>query len=460
MGVKMKQKTNDIVKNMYKNPWWKTFWGFIICFFIYIVRNNITISENTLTIINVGLMVFGLVALYQIVKEKVFPVVRVCFLLVIGFIMNQYYVPEIFMNQFHIELVECCMLVACGVIAIIVFPLLFKSCGKGIALLGDVVQQCVGVEKEKKEKKEKEKKDKREKREQKKIEQVEKLKIKEIEKKKQAEVQTNENRKQNNYDVAIDTLLSKNDNLIVQTVRDAEIEKTQKQREKIFSNRITHVVILLIIILFPIFFVGTALNEEWLSGIGNLDTAGAINIVISLMSLIIFGIFIGAVAIGIILKLVQTVFDIMMNKDKKSYYLIYVGVFVLISFYFCEKYNYTIDNVANAIVKGKIFSFPLILVILLPVFLTFLDNFCKYIEETPHVKEEIVSMIHRIASEIVISLLKYIKFITADFLSAIGEIVEGDLGDGRGEEQEEKKTGESLEMDCKAEEKEEAGDVQ
>lgn len=425
----MQKKFGDIVKNMYSNPWWKAFWGFVICFLLYMTRKNIIISEETLTIINMSLVMFLLIALHQIVKKKEYPVVRICFVVIGGFIMNQYYMSDIFLHQFHIELVDFCWVFAIGTIIIILAPLFMKVLIKIVMVLSDVVQQCVEVDKSKREKKEQIRSEKIKQKEQKRNSypkfSVAQNRTNEVQEKAQELKKEKANK---NEDKTSRTVIE-NENAVVNKNSYIKSEQFQKEERMIFSHRVVYVAILLVIVLFPAFFVSTSLNEEWLGTISSIDTAGVINIGISLMSLIIVGIFIWSVTIGLILKLVRIVFDILVNKNEKSYYLVYIGAFFLLSFYLCKEYDYTIDDVADTIAEGDIFSYPLFVVILMPVFLTFLDNFRKYIAGMPHIKEEIVKMIRDIAFGIVISLLKYIKFVTADFLSSVGAIVEGDLND-------------------------------
>lgn len=409
----MQTNWKSIVSKIYQNIWGKA--G--ICTFFalvwYLIRKDMIISDNAITMINIGIGLFLLLIFYQTIKDRKFPIFRSSFIVLFGFITNQFYISEKFYTEFHIELKEAYMYGAVIGILCIIVPIFLKIIKKILKFIVDIIIYCIEQEQEKKRKEKENQKNDAGKRKRKLKEMVMLLLTKE-------ETQTKDVNTSNGQEhtgvISIPTEPQKSTN-----------DTPENEKKKSNRERIAFWVILLIMIIAPIVLIFTYLKGVSFPKVENIEL---INMLIPLMLVIICIIIVCAMELGVIFKLAHTLVDMFFNRNRRNYYYIYVGVFLLISAYISNEHDYTMDDVINTIAEGNIFSFPLILIIVLPIFLIFMESIWGYFE-TEKIKKEIVNLIGEMALGIVMSLLKYVSFVTSDFLSSIVDIVEEDLHDDK-----------------------------
>lgn len=100
---------------------------------------------------------------------------------------------------------------------------------------------------------------------------------------------------------------------------------------------------------------------------------------------------------------------------------------MVISYFVTKQYDVSLDKIIDSLAQGNILSFPILLIILLPLFLTLLQNLETLIMKNDQVKRRTVELLHGLIFGIIEALLNFIKFTTADFLMSIQDIVKEDL---------------------------------
>ena len=153
------------------------------------------------------------------------------------------------------------------------------------------------------------------------------------------------------------------------------------------------------------------------------------NILLSLSGTFFLIIFATGMITAIGIKWIKVIVSmIRAGHEGDTYFLVACGLF-LFSQYVFTNYPITIDNVADFFIEGKLFSFPLILSILIPVFAIFAENLIRVTSKNEFIKEDLdkcAKMTAKIATGIVKSLLTFIKFVTRDYLCSIIKLTKED----------------------------------
>lgn len=400
----MNDKLKNFIIKTINTIWGKAIVGVLFCFVFYLFRKSMIVSQSTLVIINIILGVLGLVAIYQIVHERIIPLTKILLLASIAFIWNQFYIPDVFYQFFHIPLSSACLwggVICAGIFCLTKFSERFVAL---FEFVEDVFLQSIENKKEKITKK----------------------------------LQTQNARKQNRQNRLSKMFLEKSqasvgsvevvDESMDEQQRNTQVKSGVKEN-KTWGDNLLYILILFTIISGPIGVSIKLWNSDWVQLLKNISGSDFLNSIFSLICLMVLGVFIWTVFIGIIIKLVKTIFNIWKEKEQSSHYLFFAGGFLIISVYFTKQYNVTLDSVYNALARGDIFSYPLIIIVLLPIFLTFLESLHGYAEQSKK-KEKIIELVHEIIIDIVRSLLTMVKFVSSSYLVSIIDIVQEDMEDG------------------------------
>lgn len=168
-------------------------------------------------------------------------------------------------------------------------------------------------------------------------------------------------------------------------------------------------------------------NKNMRDILGSLETSNGLSIYISLIGLLFLCIFMWAVVVTVFIRLAQIILNIIKNKDLQSNYLLNASAFLIVSYFITKQYNISLDKILDSIIQGNILSFPILILILLPLFFALLQNLETLIKKNKEIKEKTVELISELIFGIIVALLNFIKFTTADFLISIQDIVREDL---------------------------------
>lgn len=395
-------RQRKILEYIHKSIWIKSIICFLICIVILAISENIKFSNQVLTFINLTAVGFMLLLIYVSIKEKEIPKGKFIFVFLMDFICNKFYDERVFYSVFHIPLVYFAV-AASGVVLTLI---LINPIANLITSWMDIVQEDRDI------KRQRNLKDK-------------KKWLRGTERSESGSTGERMNSTEANQGGGKTT---------------KEVFELNNKMPMNFWDKLLFVGIFILIIVVPcvVLFklstisLGEALQENKVSE--------SIRIIISLVGFVILLIVIFASAIGMIIKLAYSLFDIVTKRNKKIEYFLVAGGFVILSTFLSKNYPFTLEDFYNKLSKGDIFSYPLVLVIILPIFLTFLENLGGYIRKHTEIKDDIVKLIEDIAKDTVISLLSFIKFITSDFLTSIRNLVKGDLLDDCEGTEEEKDT--------------------
>lgn len=138
-------------------------------------------------------------------------------------------------------------------------------------------------------------------------------------------------------------------------------------------------------------------------------------------------IIVGAYAIMLI-KMMRLILDMLMGKKTKSEALFYsVVLFLIVLYLYREDIPLTQDSLLNLLAKGDIFSFPLALVVVVPIFFFLMEIMLDILSQDNNIVKEIKKIVSAIIKNVLISLLQVIKFITSDFLTAMVNLMIEDM---------------------------------
>ena len=133
------------------------------------------------------------------------------------------------------------------------------------------------------------------------------------------------------------------------------------------------------------------------------------------------------------------------SASSNNVYLLYITALAIVLIISTQSSAFTIDSVASLFVNGNIFAFPLLLIILIPALIFLIRSFIAAVEAAQHIPGENAAaqqnnpggvvindirdaafQIWSIASGIIKGLLNLLEFITTDFLASLLSVVEGD----------------------------------
>ncbi len=415
--MKLVKNVVEVIKKLYSNIWFRTILFIIMFLMIYAFRENVDITNNTITMLNLVLMGAFFVLLYQRLNEKRVSLVRFLFILLFAFILNKFYDSNIFLNIFEIRLIYA--------VAIIGFVIFLYIIGSKIFAL---IRNRKKVDSKSKDKT------------------IPSLieKTNGYEKNKESEINDNNCSHENNI-MMQQKKTYKDQNINYETHIAYDGESSQKMESKSdFNNMNTGVekrplnrkitdsnwftiFVFIIIFFIPILFIIFLFNNNVIDKFNGIHVSNIINVCISLMGLVFLSMYMWAVAVGIFIKLIQTIFNIINRQNSQNSYLLNASAFLVISYFVTKQYDISLDKIIDSLAQGNILSFPIFLIILLPLFLTLLQNLETLIMKNDQVKKRTVELLHELIFGIIEALLNFIKFTTADFLVSIQDIVKEDL---------------------------------
>lgn len=387
-----------ILKKICNNIWFKTSILIFALISLYFIRENFEISRNTNIMLNLIFIGVFLVTFYQRLYIKKVSIIRFVIIVLVAFIINKFYDPDIFFNTFNVKLV----VIVCGIgILILGYIVLSKVFNVVCTVMKENTQRRDGPSKEKN-----------------------------SDDKDGKEIGYNGTNIENECRYPQNTRKRgkiKTKTHIIKS--DVAMRNQETLSRKILSSNLFTICIFMIIFLFPVIFIIFLFDQDLIKKFEGIKVYNLINVGISLMGLLFLCIFMWTVVIGFLIKLIQTIFDIINRQNSQNSYLLNASAFLIVSLFITKQFDISLDKIIDELVQGNIFSFPLSLIILLPLFFTFLQNLEKLIIKDSRVKTEITEQLHSIIFSIIIALLNFIKFTTADFLTSIQDIVKADLED-------------------------------
>lgn len=421
--MKLIKKGLEIIKKLYKNIWFRTFLFIILFLSFYVIREKVDITNNTRTMLNLVLLGVFFVQLYQRLNEKKISIIRFLFILIAVFILNQFYDSDIFFSIFNMRLNYAVILIGSVIFLYIIGSKVFLFIKNRKKKYSKLKNKSAFLEAQNKD-----------------IFFIEKTnKYNDIEEsginannfeyennlnsiKKHPEIYTDRNgappiKPKKNVKPSIDFNQNKE-----QDFRD--IGQNMK-----FQTGVT-VIICFIILLFSILSIIPLFNKNMIDKLTSIETSNGLSVYISLIGLFFLCIFMWAVVVTVFIRLVRIIFNIIKNKDPQSSYLLNACAFLAVSYFITKQYNISLDKVIDSIIQGNVLSFPILILILLPLFFTLLQNLETLIKKNEEIRKKTIDIIYKIILGIIEAILNFIKFTTADFLISIQDIVKEDLDHG------------------------------
>lgn len=423
--MKLVKNVVEVIKKLYSNIWFRTILFIIMFLMFYAFRENVDITNNTITMLNLVLMAVFFVLLYQRLNEKRVSLVRFLFILLFALILNKFYDQNIFMQIFEFRQIYAVAIIGSVISLYIIGSKIFAliiNRKKVNSKLKDKTSPSL----------------------------IEKTNG--YEKTKESEINDNNCSHKNNIVIQQKkTYKDENINYGTHIAYDGEssqklesksdfndnytgVEKRPLNRKITDSNWFT-IFVFIIIFFIPILFIILLFNNNVIDKFNGIHVSNIINVCISLMGLVFLSMYMWAVAVGIFIKLIQTIFNIINRQNSQNSYLLNASAFLVISYFITKQYDISLDKIIDSLAQGNILSFPIFLIILLPIFLTLLQNLETLIMKNDQVKKRTVKLLHKLIFGIIEALLNFIKFTTADFLISIQDIVSEDLDYDMGTEE-------------------------
>ncbi len=367
-----------LIKKLYSNIWFRTILFIGIFLGFYAIRENINITNNTRTILNLVLMGVFFVQFYQRLNEKRISIVRFLFILVAVFILNKFYDSNIFFDIFKIRLIY-----AVAITDSVIF----------LYIIGSKIFNLIKNKKEA-----------------------------------DSKLKDNSTKVHDKDAILIDNRndFAANEESQIYPNKNTERE-IHANEKKIKSQTGVTILIILIILLFSILSVVPLFNENMRNKLTSIETNDSFSVYISLIGLFFLCIFMWAVVVTVFIRLGQIILNIIKYKDSQNNYLLNGSAFLVVSYFITKQYNISLDKILDSIIQGNILSFPMLILILLPLFFTLLQNLETLIKKNGEIKEKTANLISKLIFGIIEALLNFIKFTTADFLTSIQDIVKEDL---------------------------------
>lgn len=402
------KKAVEIIKKLYRNIWFKTIMFCSIFLMFYAIRENINITNNTNTMLNLALVGIFFVLLYQRLYEKRISIVWFLFIPLTMFILNKLYDPRIFFNMFSIKL---------NYVVILVGVTIF------LYIIGSKI--CVLIRNRKKTDSKTQTKNSSFKTQSEdeyiigKIDDYDTIEYSRT---------NNFNKERSGINLRQERKKSQKSEPIVSANYQTNDEKNIPLSRKITDSNLFAIFIFAIIFLIPILFILLLLfNKNVIEKFNGMQLSNIINICISLIGLIFLCMFMWTVVIGVFIKLIQIIFSIMNKQNSQNSYLLNASAFLVVSYFITKQYEISLDKIIDNLAQGNILSVPIFLVILLPLFLTLLQNLESLIIKNGEIKKRTIKLLKELIFSIIDALLNFVKFTTADFLISIQEIVKADL---------------------------------
>ncbi len=376
-------------KYLIKNNFITTILIIIICSITYIVRENIEFKPQLVMYINLVLICILMVLINNSIKKHYIKWSYMICNLSLIFIFNRFYYNDIFLKTFHFELIYFIGIIVIITLILSFTPAIKKSISRFSSFLGIWVDNRNSYDKKKKTLKEQ---------------------------------KSNKHRENKYNDIEVESfeLKSQKDNKIF-------------ENEYMGNGKKVHAAIYLIafifVLIFLIIFTLVAFSGQFANIADKLFSENALNILLSLIVIFLLLVFSAGIIVSLFIKWIQIIIGIATNQHTGEVYFIFACVLFLASQYIFKKYPLNSEDIANFLIDGKLFTFPTILSILIPVFIIFAENIVNFFSKNSKIHEvwgECEEKIIRIAKGIVSSLLTFIEFVTSDYLSTIIEFTDDD----------------------------------
>lgn len=142
--------------------------------------------------------------------------------------------------------------------------------------------------------------------------------------------------------------------------------------------------------------------------------------ILASIGLYILLIFIVASYAIILIKIVWLIIDVIMKKRTTAEATFYaIILLILVVYMYKDDLDFSQDSLLNMITKGDFFSLPLFLVIMIPVMNFLIESLLGILKRNNGVKIKVENLLSDTVSNIIVSMLQLVKFVTADFLSAL-----------------------------------------
>lgn len=377
----------------------------IFCSVIYVLRENIEFRKVTVNYINLAAICLLLWMFYNAAR-KIYTRWRyiVCLLFAI-FVFNRFYDEEVFLHVFHFDLIN--FVTAVGVIGLLVvfYPFIKRffvwSAMKISALFEKWVERREMDEEE------------------------HKIRIKE---------RSVKNKKKNNTKTK-ERVSGVSDGTF-HDLDEGSPDKKEPSETKINKNKSQNGIasIISVVAFIAIFVALTGIvfgssSSQVMNIMEKATSSNRMNAILSVVVIMLLLVFATGIIVSLVIKWGQIVIGISRNQQKQEMYFVFACCLFLVSQHILTNYSFTTDDLANLLLGGKLFTFPLILSILIPIFIIFAENIIDFATNNRKIKkalEKCGKQTIRIAKGIIQSLLDFIELVTKDFLSMVLEIAKED----------------------------------
>ena len=218
------------------------------------------------------------------------------------------------------------------------------------------------------------------------------------------------------------------------TLRHATENKIDKIL-KIIEKKLTWFLIMCIFIILPVIMIWIifSVNANGIIDVKKIfegfTLQNFMNIIVSLAITFMFMVFVVGMTVSLVIKWFQIICEIIMKQNKGNFYFLYaIGLF-LVSQYIYTNYQITTDDFADILLTGKLFTFPLILSVIIPMFLVFTENIITFTKENQQVKDILNKFVDKtlgIVKGSFNALLLFIEFVTKDYLTTLIDLTSND----------------------------------
>lgn len=369
----------------------------LICLMVYFLRNNVKFDSQEITLINILAICFIMLILSNAIKKHYIRWRNLICILLSIFIFNHLYDQTVFKNVFHFELLYFLIGVFSITFLIIIFPIIKDFFKKFANFLENWALKKVKDERK------------------------------------------NSKWKKNNINVKQQEIKQNKpieiNNIELNQSPDPENHENTKMEEEPYNRKASlnpfwSGIIFIVLFISSSLLLYVTFSSQTENIITKITSENMLNTVLTFFVILISLFFVTGIIFSIIIKWVQIISQIITNQHKGEIYFVLACCLFIFSQYVFTHYSFTTDDLADFILNGKLFTFPLILSILIPVFLIFAENIISFSKTNKTVKKalkESADQSIRIASGIVSSLLTFIEFVTSDYLTSIIELTKEDI---------------------------------
>ena len=360
----------------------------MLCSITYLIRKNIDFTTQSITYINLTIIGVLVVVLFNAVRKHYILWRYIVCLLSLLFVFNGYYDEKIFFKTFHFKLLYFWIGISLVAIIAVFYPYINKFITQVLDFLNEWGRQA-------------EKKD---------------------------EHYMQKYQKRNN--IGDDFVGNESDISENKEYKGNALGKPEQGNKD--THAILYAVIFILQLILPIILIFVSSSSTFSYIIEKIDSKNFPTIILSFIEIVILLVFATGLIVSLFIKWYQIIRGIVTNQQEGEKYFILACSLFLISQYILKNHPYTTDDFANILLDGKLFTFPLSLLILIPIFLIFAENIKSFTKKNELIDKTIKNCANRtikIATNIIDSLLTFIEFVTSDYLSSIIDITKEDEED-------------------------------